>query len=438
MAQTIKFVLMKLLKLLIVFFIIPFSYGQAVYNGCNSALELCPNIPVSVNNIGANKTLCGGCEDDFTFCFTPINTIWLKFTTNATGGDIQINLSNPVFQTQAGQDNRYNASLIQANVPCNSTSYTAVGNCISAATGFQSLMAPALTANTTYYVVLSGEQSGAGITIPAEFNINVSISGTAIDRPGPFVNMGIVGTICKGEWIPVMADRGNCQNPGPFRWYVNGILTAVTTSDSIFFTSDLQNGDIVSVESDCFTSCPVTISQTLPPVTVVDVLADAGNDQTIKAGEVTQLNGVATINSEIEWTPSYALSNQTILDPIANPQITTTYTLKVTDTINHCTAYDYVTINVEKGLFIPTTFSPNGDGENDTWVILGIESFPDCLLNIYNRWGQSVFQATGYNLEKAWNGRIKSGDLNESVYFYELQLRDPEKQVLKGSITLIR
>lgn len=428
---------MKLVSFFIGLLTFTFCGAQETYNNCNNALDICPNINATVNNISANKTVCPGCEDDFTYCFTPINSIWLKFTTNSTGGDIQIALSNPIFQTQVGRDNRYNATLIQANVPCNSTSYTQTGNCISAATGNQLITALGLTANTTYYIVLSGERSGAGITLPAEFTITVAVSGTAIDRPVPFMNMGIEDTVCSNTLTTLMADRLNCGDPSNFYWYINGVLAGETT-DSLFFTTLLQNGDLVHVESSCFSTCPVLITQTLPPLVIQNTIADAGSDATIRPGEVVQLGGTVGYNSTIVWSPSYALSDPTSRFPIANPGMTTTYTMIVTDTVTGCSETDYVTITVDKGLFLPTTFSPNGDGENDTWVILGIEAYPDCLVNIFDRWGQQVFQTIGYNKEKAWDGQGKAGKLNESVYFYKIQLRDVDKQVLTGSITLIR
>ena len=66
-------------------------------------------------------------------------------------------------------------------------------------------------------------------------------------------------------------------------------------------------------------------------------------------------------------------------------------------TENGCTQFDYVTITVNSGLQIPNTFSPNNDGVNDKWVIRGIENFPDCLIQVYTRWGQKIFQTTGYS-----------------------------------------
>lgn len=429
---------MRITTLIILLFSVQNCFSQMSYNDCDSPLELCPNVTVTVNNIEANKTLCGGCEDDFNFCFTPANTIWLTFTTNDLGGDIQISFLNPAFENQPGQGTSYNANLIEAAIPCNSASYTLIGNCIAGATGAQTINATGLAPNSTYYISLSGDQAGTGITSPAEFNMDVSIAGTAVNRPVPSMNLGTSAIICAGEITTIMAERFNCPDSGAFRWFVNGNLIGVTNPDSMFFTSALQDGDVIHVETSCFASCPVPLTQALPPVTVVTVLADAGGDVIISEGEVTQLQGAAGLNSTVLWTPGYALSDPTVRFPIANPGETTTYTLTVTDTISGCTATDYVTVTVNKGLFIPNTFSPNNDGENDTWEILGIETYPDCLVNIYNRWGQLVFQSTGYNKEKAWNGEGKVGKVNEGVYFYEIQLRDPEKQIVKGSITLIR
>lgn len=428
------------MKISTLFFLLVLStigFGQEAYNNCNMALDVCPNTTVTVNNIGSNKTFCPNCEDDFNQCFTPNNTIWLRFSTNDAGGDIQINLSNIQFENEAGRDTRFNAVLIETTTPCIGNGYTPIGNCIAQQTTNQTITAVGLDPATVYYLVLSGELSGTGITLPAEFTLDVSITGPAIDRLVPVLNAGIESSICANTIVAANAERENCEDPGVFMWFVNNTHVA-TTSDSVYYTNNLQTGDVVSVQTSCYTSCPVTLTQNLTPVTVSTLTLDAGQDQYINQNEVVQLHAVIGINTIATWSPSYALSAIDITSPVANPSQTTTYTLKIEDTITGCIAIDYVTIYVESGLFIPTTFSPNGDGENDTWVVLGIDAYPDCLLNIYNRWGQHIYQATGYNLEKAWNGKGKLGELNEGVYFYELQLRDSEKQILKGSITLIR
>ena len=123
------------------------------------------------------------------------------------------------------------------------------------------------------------------------------------------------------------------------------------------------------------------------------------------------------------------------LNPIANPDVTTTFTLTAEE--NGCVLSDQVTIFISSELVIPNTFSPNNDENNDTWVINGIEAYPDNSVKIFDRWGQQIFAATAYSQSKAWDGSIKKGKASEGVYFYVIDLRD-DSEVRTGSLTLIR
>ncbi len=84
-------------------------------------------------------------------------------------------------------------------------------------------------------------------------------------------------------------------------------------------------------------------------------------------------------------------------------------------------------------------FSPNGDGHNDTFIIQNIENYPNTKLRIFNRWGELVFETTGY--QNDWNGKANSGivliggDCPEGVYLF--QLIDGLNQV-NGELTLKR
>jgi hypothetical protein len=100
---------MRFLSTIILVFISHLILAQEVYNECVSAKEICPNATYSLNNIGANKTVCGGCEDDFTFCFPSRNTIWLRFTTNAVGGSVLLNFSNILVQSNPNQGSMLHA-----------------------------------------------------------------------------------------------------------------------------------------------------------------------------------------------------------------------------------------------------------------------------------------------------------------------------------------
>ena len=426
---------MKVVILLLLFSFRFLAVGQQAYNACNTALEICPNQSFSLSNVGANKTFCPGCEDDFAFCFTSNNSIWLTFTTNSTGGNVQVDFSNLVFSMNAGQDNALQATMISASVPCNSTSYTAIGNCVSTGNVPFSLNASALPANTLYYIVISGDFSGVGITSAAECAFDLIISGTGIDRPVPSVSMNTSPLlICKNDVFSANAILTNCPDTFSFNWYVNGVLTAVTT-DGNFNTSALNNGDIVSLETNCYTLCAEMVTATTAAITVYSFPIDAGPDQLLNTGETTQLNGLTTA-PVYSWSPTFGISDPTTLTPLVYPTSTTTYTLTATE--NGCTLEDYVTITIEEKLIFPTTFSPNDDGINDRWEIGGVSQYPNCFVKIYNRWGQEVFQSIGYSLAKSWDGTGNTGKLSEGVYFYIVELRDDKKQEFKGSITLIR
>lgn len=81
---------------------------------------------------------------------------------------------------------------------------------------------------------------------------------------------------------------------------------------------------------------------------------------------------------------------------------------------------DTLTIMVND-LFIPTGFSPNGDGVNDTFEVVGVDVFADNTLTVFNRWGQVVYSATAY--ANQWDGRGDNGqELMDDTYYYVLKL----------------
>lgn len=411
------------------------GFSQPIYNSCDQALELCPNVITSVNTIDATVTVCPGCEDDFSFCFTPENTIWLSFTTNATGGNVAVDFSNFQFQTGAGLDNSLNAAIVSVLVPCNSPTYTPIGTCVNDATGPFILTATGLTPNVTYYIVVSGDLVGVNINQPAECTFDVLLSGSGVERQTPSIQFAQNETsLCPGDVFIADVSISNCPDSTNFQWFVNGELVAVT-SDTLFQSSSLKTGDVVSVSTTCFSACPVTLVASSPAVTVADFPINAGPDKTTTAGVAVQLNG-STVATSYFWTPSFGVSDTTSLTPFVKPEETTTYTL--TATWNGCISQDQVTVTVRDTLLIPTTFSPNGDGVNDRFEIKGIENYPNCFMTIYSRWGQEVFRTTGYSNAKAWDGRTKTGELNEGVYFYILELRDQANEKRQGSVTVIK
>jgi len=84
-------------------------------------------------------------------------------------------------------------------------------------------------------------------------------------------------------------------------------------------------------------------------------------------------------------------------------------------------------------IFIPNAFTPNGDGQNDRFIILGLERYPGSSLIIFNRWGNVVYRSSDYR--NTWDG----SQLNEGTYYYELTCPVPSgAQKFKGWLQLVR
>ena len=105
--------------------------AQPSNDNCSSATEVCANQIFSLTNIGASASVCANCEDDFNYCFSTDNTIWCSFTTSLIGGAVQVDFSNLIFETNAGQGDALQATIIQAGIPCDAGTYTQIGACLS-------------------------------------------------------------------------------------------------------------------------------------------------------------------------------------------------------------------------------------------------------------------------------------------------------------------
>ena len=169
-------------------------------------------------------------------------------------------------------------------------------------------------------------------------------------------------------------------------------------------------------------------------ITVTSFLVDAGPDFEIIAGESVQLQG-ATSETDFFWTPAFNMNNPSILSPVVNPVQTITYYLTASN--GDCSITDFCVVYVTSALEIPNTFTPNGDNVNDKWEILGIEKFPDAYVQVFDRWGQLVFQSNGYPSSKRWDGTKNGRELAPSSYYYVI---DDENfpDVLKGFVSIVR
>ena len=266
------------------------------------------------------------------------------------------------------------------------------------------------------------------VTVTNDNGCSANDSVTVTVQPVPDADAGQDAAICYGQTVQLNASGGDS-----YSWSPSGTLSNPTIPDPVASPSvtttyyvTISNGQCQDIDSVTVTVFP------LPNVY-------AGEDTTITSGQSIQLNATTNATSpSFLWQPETFLSNNTIQNPVATPVYTITYTVTVTD-IHGCSASDTITITVinkeAQDLVIYNTFTPNGDGINDTWHIEGIENYPDNFVQIYNRDGMKVYEKHGYNNE--WDGKYYGNDLPAATYYYILDLGNGS-DILKGHVTIIR
>jgi gliding motility-associated-like protein len=170
------------------------------------------------------------------------------------------------------------------------------------------------------------------------------------------------------------------------------------------------------------------------------VQAYAGEDASICGNETAKLGTTQIVGCHYKWTPSTGLDNDTLANPIAKPTQTTTYCLTMTDPyyqITTDTVVMTVTDDCKEVFFIPNIFSPNGDGQNEVFRIRG-ENISNATLQIYNRWGNIVFESQ--DVTQGWDGTFNGKDCEEDVYYFKAEIifKDGRVENKKGNITLMR
>lgn len=89
-------------------------------------------------------------------------------------------------------------------------------------------------------------------------------------------------------------------------------------------------------------------------------------------------------------------------------------------------------------IVVSNNFSPNNDNINDEWIIHGSQLYSEYLVQVYNRWGQKVFEAKSDFV--SWDGKFLGAPVPDGTYYYIIEFSDKYfgKQIKNGSITLLR
>ncbi|MFN8249812.1 MAG: gliding motility-associated C-terminal domain-containing protein [Ferruginibacter sp.] len=245
--------------------------------------------------------------------------------------------------------------------------------------------------------------------------------------PTPDATTGFTAaSFCEKDSVQLSAFGG-----GSYEWQpATGLSDAAIANPKASPAVSTDYIVIVSNAQGCRDTAQTSLTLIKRPV------VNAGPDKAIMLGQSVQLQGsINENNSVLAWLPPQYIDDAAVLQPIVNPPTDTRYILTATSAAGCGTAYDTVMVKVFKAVYIPSAFSPNGDGLNDTWNIPALAAFQSFELSVYNRFGQQVFHSK--NNLKGWDGTFKGQPQPVGAYSYFINLGSSE-YILKGSVMIVR
>jgi gliding motility-associated-like protein len=246
--------------------------------------------------------------------------------------------------------------------------------------------------------------------------------------------------VCFGDSLTLTGTTSGATSPS-ISWNLLG--TSVSSNNTLNYNFDDSSTtiyDFVFVVSQQTCTVQDSIKVTVAPLPIVD----AGNDAVIGFGDPFNLGGSPTgpVNSSYIWTPLtnfYYEADSINENPEIEVNTSELYIVFVTDS-NGCINSDTIKVDLVPNIVVPSAFSPNGDGINDSWIIQNLEQFTNTTVRVYNRWGSLVYdrdQVGGDN----WTGNgnnSKSIPVGTYYFIIEYDGFDGQKNNITGPITIIR
>ncbi|MES1217647.1 MAG: PKD domain-containing protein, partial [Bacteroidota bacterium] len=282
--------------------------------------------------------------------------------------------------------------------------------------------------NTSTYTVNATDDKGC-----------TGIGSVTITVAQPFkIQTNPDASICAGSSLSL-----NTSGAELYKWINETTgLSSTQIANPLASPTNTTNYTVVGYDQyQCFTDTGF-VKITVNPLPSIE----AGPDLEAIIGSDLQLHPSAS--SDVvswAWSPADYLSCTNCASPVSKPRAPVDYTITVTNQYN-CSAKDNVKINVSCAggqVYIPGAFSPNNDGKNDRFIILGNGVRTVKSLRIFNRWGEMVFERKNFypdDASAAWDGTYKNFNAPAGIYVYiaELECTGDDTFTRKGTVTLIR
>ncbi len=339
-----------------------------------------------------NITVYEGITSNFDFLNTPCTNILQLYDSSHTApinwqwnfGDGQLsNVQNPI-HVYANNGN-YNISLISANI------------------------------------------HGCKDTTIIQFD---NLSGISVNAPT---------SVCAGNSTELLASGGISYSWAP-AINLSSPSIANPTASPANTTTYTVSITFVNPQNDTCTQQLTTTVSVYTPATF-PLIATSDKD-TISNGQSTILHALTDTTLSVIWSPALGLNSTTSFNPIASPTVTTTYTVTISDS-SGCPKTAMVTVYVVSmkcsldDVFVPNTFTPNGDGTNDVLYVRS-NSLSSVYFAVYDRWGELIFETS--DLKIGWDGIIKGEPASPDVFAWYIKATcyNGEELKKKGNVTLIR
>lgn len=282
------------------------------------------------------------------------------------------------------------------------------------------------TTSTTYQVTVTSEY---GCKATDEVTINV------IDKIDALISSDT--TICAGDAIRLHAEIrdegifGSNVQWSPVNEFVNPnaanqtVRPEATTTYTVIISGGACQADTQQIT--------VAVNPHPQP--------DLGNDRVVIKGDEVELSANVSDNiDEYVWTPWTGLNCASCEDVRFMAENDVTYQVEVTD-IYGCKGIDSVNIKVIEtcgdDVFIPNSFSPNGDSKNDVLYVRGKHLSGIQIFRIFDRWGNMVYESS--DIDQGWNGTYNGKMVNEGVFVYYVEALCQTGGLVfrKGNVTVL-
>ena len=295
--------------------------------------------------------------------------------------------------------------------------------------------------NTSYYPSASDKSAGS-VTLNLTSTNNgacpASSSSLVITfTAAPSVNAGNDQTVCANNANVFL--NGQYSNAPGIVWSSSGNGTFSPSSYALNATyipgtRDKSNSSVnLILKTTGNNACPSAADTILVTIKAPPAVSSGGIKYVLENNS-TVLNPVASGSKlKYAWTPGIYLNNDKILNPVCTPESDVSYKFISTDNFG-CSSSADVFVKVLKPLQIPNVFTPNGDGINEKWEVKNLKDYEDCKVEIFNRYGQLVYQSIGYSNE--WDGTLKGKPLPAGSYYY-INLKIATKPVA-GFVDIVR